>query len=213
PSRRCRARHVEERKGLRARQAPHVETKSLHRRSATAVAAQAPCSRRKADFEGQHPLKPWLSDAADKPPYQAMRPRSYQLKPWPHEAQRRGWCPFGAPQSRLHLGIGAHAQHRARPRLIGHAEHLRLSREANRTRIAKTEPIPLGAKPPADAPLSILPPHPSKRFQLRRPSDSEGGVCCKPLLVGFVIVVVILIAAVINVPDALQPEGCEPLHL
>ena len=144
---------------------------------------QPPCSRRNADFEGEHPLKPWPSEAADRPRYQAMPPRSYPLKPWPQEAQRRGWCPLSAPQSRLHLGTGAHAQHGLRPRLIGSTgDQLQPSPDADRTRIAKTETIPLGAKPTADAPPFVLTPHPSKRFQLRRPSESEGGVCCKPEL-------------------------------
>jgi len=49
--------------------------------------------------------------------------------------------------------------------------------DVDRLRIAKTNTIPLGAKPTTDALSSILTPHPSKRFQLRRPSDSEGGVC------------------------------------
>jgi len=142
PSRRGRAGDVEERRGLRAEQAQHVETPVDHQRSAPAVVAQTPCSRRYADFEGEHPLKPWPSDAADRPQYQAMPPRSYQLKPWPHEAQRRGWCPFSAPQSRLRLGTGAHAQHRLCSRLIDcTGDYLQPRCDADRTRIAQLQRV------------------------------------------------------------------------
>jgi hypothetical protein len=144
--------------------------------SREAIAVLVPPRR----FRGKHPLKPWPSDAADRPPYQAMPPRSYQLKPWPSEAQRRGWCPFSAPRTRLPIGT---PQALLLLNALGSADiDLQPGRDADRTRIAKTRTLPPGAKPTADAPSSILTPHPSKRFQLRRPSEREGGVCCKPQL-------------------------------
>ncbi len=120
----------------------------------------------------------WVSEGAGK----WRRSKAMAL-----EAQRRGWCPNSAPQTGLLLGTGAHAQHRLRSRLIGDTDNqLRPSPTADRTRFAKTDTIPHGARPTADAPRSILTPHPSKRFRRRRPRDSEGGVCCKPELCGAV---------------------------
>src|SRR5688572_17859798 len=96
-----------------------------------------------------------------------MSSRSYPLKPWPDEAQRRGWCPLSALQTRLQLGILTHRDPCSR-RIGAALEPLLASRSVDRKRVAEPEPIPLGASPIADAPLSILTLYFSKRFQLRR---------------------------------------------
>jgi hypothetical protein len=156
-----------------------VRTKSrlnaLCRGSAPAVAERTPCSHRPRRFRGRASTETLAVRCSGQAPVSGYAPSELPTEAMALEAQRRGWCPLPAPRTRLPLGNGAHAQHRLRSRLIGDTDNpLRPSPAADRTRFAKTNTIPLGARPTADAPLSILTPHPSKRFQLRRSSEREG---------------------------------------